>query len=952
MAQPTLSRVARALRSSVRPKTDPDTSDHDLLARFVRDGDDEAFRALVVRHGKTVLAACRQVLADPADVDDSFQATFLVLLKKARKVDASAPVGGWLFAVAHRVAVRCRSDARRRQCREAEAASRRGTIELPDLSWREAAAVLHDELNGLPDKYRLPLLLCGVQGLTRDEAAEQLGSTVGAVRGQLERGRSLLERRLTRRGIVLSVGLLAVLVGSSRAAGGPSFELIDLTLRSAGGNAPAAVAALAHGAFPMTAIWKQMVLSVILAFGLAGVGTWYGSAAANPQKAAVDKMEKPAAKVAAKEDRLKERTITGKVVGPAGRPVVADLLYCWIRGKTDSLGKTNADGTFKVTVPLKEPGAFLVAKAKGYGIDFMMPAANTPADVTFQLPKDQPIRGRLIDPQGKPVAGAAVQVRGVQAYEDGSAQPFLDAWKKRTHFRQPPLRESKGLHRVAGLLFHTTTNRDGRFELTGVGAERLVSLTISGAGRAETDVHVITRAGFDPKPYNAVTLSLKPKYGGEQLSWSYNPLLSAPSFTVAVEPEKPIRGRLTDARTGKPRVGVEVGLEQDDGLARHGLGATTDRDGRFVLHGAKKWPTYQLRTREDDVAGYLPCEVEAKDTVGYEPVVADIACPKGVIVTGTIRDKSTGRPVVGRVAAHILANNPHLKKYPSLGRYPSLERKHQIPTGAYRIVVIPGPVLLVGGGAGYGPRDRYKTAQPDPKYPQFFHTEFKALGYYGPGNSRALVDGNWCKVIEAKETDTVLTRDIELEPAARKAVGVVGPDGKPVTGVHATGISPLQWHYAEPVPDSTITILDLEPKQERLVVALHRRQKLVGATVVKEADGNPVVKLGPGGTAKGRVVDDNGKPLAGITVKLYLDRREVAEAYSGLNEERQAVTGTDGAFEFDTLLPGYAFRFLFSKGTKAVGPEFGKAPTHKVEKHGDTLKLGDFTVSPAGGGGS
>jgi hypothetical protein len=274
-----------------------------------------------------------------------------------------------------------------------------------------------------------------------------------------------------------------------------------------------------------------------------------------------------------------------------------------------------------------------------------------------------------------------------------------------------------------------------------------VSLKISGAGRAETQVHVLTRAGFDPKPYNDVTLGLKPKYG-EKLSWSFNPMLSAPDFSLAVEPEKLVRGRLTDAKTGKPRPGVEVSMDQDDGMARHYLKATTDREGRFVLHGAKKWPSYEVRTKEDDVHGYLPCSVEAKDTVGYEPVVADVACPKGVIVTGTIRDKSTGKPIAGRVEASVLANNAHLKKYPTLGRYPSLERHKNIKgDGTYRVVVIPGPVLLVVGGPEYGTKNRYKTAQPDPKYPQFFHREFNALGYFGPGTSRGLVDGNWCKVI-------------------------------------------------------------------------------------------------------------------------------------------------------------------------------------------------------------
>src|SRR4051812_39006412 len=119
--------MVQKLRRSARSGAAPADSDHELLSRFVRRDDPEAFRELVHRHERTVLAACRQVLYDPADIDDAFQATFLVLLKKVRSLDASAPLGGWLFAVAHRVSVRARANTRRRAAREAEAAARKPT---------------------------------------------------------------------------------------------------------------------------------------------------------------------------------------------------------------------------------------------------------------------------------------------------------------------------------------------------------------------------------------------------------------------------------------------------------------------------------------------------------------------------------------------------------------------------------------------------------------------------------------------------------------------------------------------------------------------------------------------------------------------------------------------------------------------------------------------------------
>jgi hypothetical protein len=122
-------------------------------------------------------------------------------------------------------------------------------------------------------------------------------------------------------------------------------------------------------------------------------------------------------------------------------------------------------------------------------------------------------------------------------------------------------------------------------------------------------------------------------------------MLSAPDFTLAVEAEKPICGRVTDARTGKPRTGVKVRLIEVDGVSGYFPTATTDSDGKYEIHGAKKSANYDLRMEPDETNGYLPCWVDARDTVGYEPVVADFAWPKGVVVKGTIRDKATSQPI-------------------------------------------------------------------------------------------------------------------------------------------------------------------------------------------------------------------------------------------------------------------------------------------------------------------
>src|SRR5262245_42556022 len=195
--------LADHLRRTVEMASLAPLSDRELLERFVARQDRAACEALVWRHGALVLAACRQVLDAPADVEDAFQATFLTLLRKASAVRKREAVGSWLFGTAHHIAVQARLSAGRRRRREARAAAVRepGVQPAPDLSWREAVGVLHEELDRLPDRFRLPLLLCYLQGKSRDEAAEQLGWTPSSVRGRLERGRAALRKRLVRRGI-------------------------------------------------------------------------------------------------------------------------------------------------------------------------------------------------------------------------------------------------------------------------------------------------------------------------------------------------------------------------------------------------------------------------------------------------------------------------------------------------------------------------------------------------------------------------------------------------------------------------------------------------------------------------------------------------------------------------------------------------------------------------------
>lgn len=175
-------------------------TERQLLERFVTAKDPDAFRVLVERHGPMVLSVCRNVLRESHDVEDAFQSTFLALAKHAGTIKNRDTIGPWLHRVALRLAQRARYQAYRRRLRERVCNDSGWEVPLdpPDLSF---IPMLREEVSRLPDHYRLPVVLCYLEGKTNQEAAAQLSCPVGTIKGRLSRARQTLRDRLTRRGL-------------------------------------------------------------------------------------------------------------------------------------------------------------------------------------------------------------------------------------------------------------------------------------------------------------------------------------------------------------------------------------------------------------------------------------------------------------------------------------------------------------------------------------------------------------------------------------------------------------------------------------------------------------------------------------------------------------------------------------------------------------------------------
>ena len=270
-------------RVAAAPRQPP--SDGELLACFIERREEDAFAALLRRHGPMVLGVCRRVLGDIHDAEDAFQATFLVLVRKAASVRPRQAVGNWLYGVAYRTALEARAKIARRHAREKPMDDMPQPEAKPEAGWHELLPLLDQELHRLPDKYRLAVVLCDVEGRSRKEVARQLAIPEGTLSSRLATARKQLAVRLARLGFVLSGASLAMLLAENAAPACVPASLLFTTTRAAllvaaghtaaAGVVSATVATLTEGVLKTMFLAKLKAVSVVL-FGAAALGLGTG----------------------------------------------------------------------------------------------------------------------------------------------------------------------------------------------------------------------------------------------------------------------------------------------------------------------------------------------------------------------------------------------------------------------------------------------------------------------------------------------------------------------------------------------------------------------------------------------------------------------------------------------------------------------------------------------------
>jgi RNA polymerase sigma factor (sigma-70 family) len=913
--------------------------DRQLLERFVTARDDSAFEALVRRHGSLVLSVCRRVLHNPHDAEDAFQATFLALARKAPSAGTRASLGTWLYQVAYHTALRARKQSAVRRQREDQVEPRSQPDPLGEVTGRELMTVLDEEMHRLPEQLREPLVLCYLEGKTRDEAAQQLDCPLGTLKRRLEKARACLRSRLERRGLALPTALLAV--GTVTAA--VPRALAAATTQAAVGEAAvsAQVAGLVHGTLQALAPAKLKTVAAaflvvaLVVLGAAAFAPRPPAAAEEPQAAGP---KEPAAPTA---NEKKEITVSGRVLGADGKPaagaavvVLAQPMRQHRRSdptayRDDFLaeGKADAEGRFDLRIPRTSSATYrdvyVAAAAEKHAPTWRRfnPDAEM-LEAELKLPPEQVIRGSLVDLQGLPAAGVKVAVstvgRVVNGQPDGVALKELS--KRGAPWPEPVTTDEQGRFVIHG------ANRDQGLTLTVIDdrfATQSFTIDTPGKPRPESRVLGIDAGGFIHE-------------GGSGPDEKGQPEV----LKLPLTPARLIEGRVTYADTGKPAAGASVS------------GTRTDEDGRFHLQSASRGGVtleVYAPAGEPYLSVYHRVELP-KGTVKQEVA---ITLPRGVLVRGKVTEAGSGKPVAGAGVQFWprQIDDPNRPKNVFTGWNHS---EVTAEDGSFRMAVLPGEAhLLIQGPT-----------------PDFIHQEIgsEMISWGRPGGIRLYPDAIVKLDVPAKEEPKEVA--VTLRRGATVRCRLLGPDGKPVAKavvLHRLHVGiDLSWHFPAEARDGVFEIHGLDPEKSVPVHFLDAENQC-GATVPlsgKHAGETVTVQLAPCGKATARYVDGKGQPLADYRVspdmvitpggaKRYpsdagdLAKGEfLADSMALVNLDRtnywdKVKTDAQGRITFPALIPGATYRVARWEKEKWV--------PHKefTVESGKTIDLGDIVINKA-----
>jgi RNA polymerase sigma factor (sigma-70 family) len=946
MATAQLGPVLRHIRRLAADQKMSEQSDGALLRAFLGDNDPSAFEVLMRRHGPMVLHVCRRTLGNGHDAEDACQATFLVLAQQARSIRKQASLASWLHGVAYRMATHAKRSAARRHRYESRVSSAQPSNPALTAAWQEIQVLLDEEIERLPETLRAPFVSCCLENKSSAEAARQLGLQEATVWKRVSRARKLLQEQLTRRGVSLAAVLAATAIGANGASAAVPHALLGATVKAAaqvaagqaltGGSVPAQVISLVEGVNQAMFLNKcktailLLLAAAVVGFGLARTVRTHAAGGEPPPSAKEAAPQAPGegakneppqpANVPADAEAKESIHVRGRVLDPDGKPFAGAKLYLGAvtqqKERTDPVRAVSGyDGGFQFTFPKSqleaidgnEPVYQVLAAAPDHGVAWAT-ADPTAKELTLRLVKDWPVIGRIIDTEGKPVAGAKLTVTGICSGKGGDDGGFVEF--VRIGALQYALPQG-WVGSIPGQPAVLTTGADGRFKLAGVGRDRVLSVRLEGAGIATAHL------------------------GVHGASYEHQAAVS-----------RPIRGMVRDKASGKPLTGVvvfSIGSYPDPRYREQGASrAVTDTEGRYELLGVAKAPRYTLAVKPAKDQLYFQRQIEVSDAPGLEPLTADINMVQGLTVTGKVTDKE-GKPIKQALVEYYpLFANPHANVLEGIW-HPRSEATTS-SDGSYALTVLPGQGVI--GVVGTRKPDVYMPAFVAPKEIKgFFKVPIDAglkgdqLNWAVGGNALTYIpgDGEWhaLLLLEPGDKETGLVKNATLEPAQERKGRVVGPDGQPLTGVTVGGLSSV-WHVSQTLKGDEFTVRGLNPRAPRQLF-FHHKDKNLGfflKELPEEKSGPLTIKLEPCGSVRGRMVDGDGQPIANMPLNFG----------SEMGVSRGPTTDKEGRFSFEGLIPG--LHFDISGVPPGATYQQSRGWAFGVVKQGESKDLGDVKAEP------
>jgi protocatechuate 3,4-dioxygenase beta subunit len=537
-----------------------------------------------------------------------------------------------------------------------------------------------------------------------------------------------------------------------------------------------------------------------------------------------------------------------------------------------------------------------VAVADGHGPAWQEAGkAEGASDQTLRLVKDDvDVQGRVLDLQGRPIGGVRVRILDLKTSSKPDLGPFLAAVKANKDGIDVLERDflDRSLHQpdqvIPGLPAHVTTDRDGRFRITGIGRERVLAVVFEGPTIETREARIVTRRGptlQTPRYRNSPRDGILTYYGA--------------TFDHAAAPTQPITGVVRDKDTGKPLAGVKI---QSWHLAGHSLDGETrvrtfsDAQGRFLLTGMPRGEGNEIMAVP---TADQPYHVSLQ-TVGTanlpDPVKADFDLKRGVWIEGQVTDQATGKGVEAQVDYFVMTENPHRKEVPGFFNRFITDQLYTDEKGFFRVVGLPGPGVLAVRGMG----SDYLLANQVDGGDKLDNLDTRPFVI-------SIISYHRLVPINPPKDATSHKAKVILDPGLRLTGTLLDPDGKPLTGVLVYGSHPWgAWHHG-PLKTAEFEVVHFNPRQPRTVIALHVEKQLAKLLEFKLNDNKPQsVRLEPCGQVVGRLVDEEGQPRPGVELDV-LFRGKNEQAFAGHFPER-IKTDRAGRFRIDSLVPGLTYQ--------------------------------------------